>query len=127
MNRCELDFINSVEQGVELIRKIGAGSPKLMPDVFHMNIEDQTIGGELEKWAFHIGYIHLADSNRLSPGKGHTDFGDIFSHARRSGYDGWFSVEILPKPDAYVAARKGFKTDHRPFYHFVSNLPGKDP
>ncbi|MDR1626919.1 MAG: sugar phosphate isomerase/epimerase [Spirochaetia bacterium] len=106
VNRYELDFVNSVEEGARIIERIGSGGIKLMPDVFHMNIEDATIGGELEKWIDKIGYVHLADSNRLAPGQGHTDFDDIFAHLKKAGYAGWVSVEILPKPEPYTAAQQ---------------------
>jgi sugar phosphate isomerase/epimerase len=105
VNRYELNFINSVREGVALIEKINMSNMKLMPDVFHMNIEDNTIGGELARNINHIAYIHLADSNRLSPGQGHTDFQDIFSHLEDVKYNGWLSVEILPEPDPDTAAK----------------------
>jgi sugar phosphate isomerase/epimerase len=104
VNRYELDFINTVEEGVRVLEATGADNIKLMPDVFHMNIEDRTIGGELLTWIDSIGYIHLADSNRLAPGQGHTDFNDIFTSLKQGRYDGWLSVEILPKPDPHTAA-----------------------
>ena len=104
VNRYEIDFINSVEEGVELMRKVDMPNMKLMPDVFHMNIEDRTIRGELAKYIDYVAYIHLADSNRLAPGRGHTDFEDIFAGLKEAGYDGWVSVEILPKPDPDTAA-----------------------
>lgn len=106
VNRYEIDFINSVEEGVELMKKVNMANMKLMPDVFHMNIEDRTIGGELAKYIDYIVYIHIADSNRLAPGQGHSDFQDIFAKLKQSGYDGWVSVEILPKPDPDTAARQ---------------------
>jgi len=106
VNRYEIDFINSVAEGVDLMKKVGRPNMKLMPDVFHMNIEDRTIGGELERHIEYVGYIHFADSNRLAPGQGHTDFADILAHLRRAKYDGWISVEILPKPNPDTAARQ---------------------
>mgnify|MGYP000234243284 CR=1 FL=1 len=104
VNRYEIDFVNSVAQGADLLHKVNRPNLKLMPDVFHMNIEDRTLGGELARHIEQIGYIHLADSNRRAPGQGHTDFQDIFHHLKRSGYDGWVSVEILPEPDPDRAA-----------------------
>jgi sugar phosphate isomerase/epimerase len=104
VNRYEIDFINSVEEGVALIKKVNMPNMKLMPDVFHMNIEDTSIGGELAKHIDFVEYIHLADSNRLAPGQGHTDFVDIFTRLKQAGYDGWVSLEILPKPDPDTAA-----------------------
>lgn len=106
VNRYEIDFINNVEEGAALMEKVGRPNMKLMPDVFHMNIEDVSVGGELARHIRHVGYIHLADSNRLAPGQGHTDFEDIFDHLARVGYDGWVSVEILPNPDPDTAARQ---------------------
>ena len=107
VNRYEIDFINSVEEGVELIKEAGISNFKLMPDVFHMNIEDRGIGPTLVKHAAHIEYIHLADSNRLAPGQGHTDFQEIFDSLKAMKYKGWVSMEILPRPDPETAARQG--------------------
>lgn len=109
VNRYEIDFINSVEQGVELMKKVNRPNMKLMPDVFHMNIEDITIGGVLESNIDYVGYIHLADSNRMAPGQGHTDFQDIFAHLKAGGYDGWVSVEILPIPNPDAAAENAVR------------------
>jgi sugar phosphate isomerase/epimerase len=109
VNRYEIDFINSVGQGVELMKKVDRPNMKLMPDVFHMNIEDRTIGDELAENIDYIRYIHLADSNRLAPGQGHTDFNDIFDNLKKAKYDGWVSVEILPKPDPDTAAAQAVK------------------
>lgn len=109
VNRYEIDFINTIAEGVELIQKVGRPNMKLMPDVFHMNIEDVSIGGELSRHIDYIGYIHFADSNRLAPGQGHTDFPDIFNHLKSANYDGWASIEILPNPDPDTAARQAIE------------------
>ncbi len=109
VNRYEIDFINSVQEGVELLAKMGLENLKLMPDTFHMNIEDRSIGGELAKYIKHVAYIHFADSNRLAPGQGHTNFEAIFDHLQEVGYDGWISLEILPRPDPDTAARQGIE------------------
>lgn len=106
VNRYEINFINSVKEGVILLNKVKHPNLKLMPDIFHMNIEDVNMGEELSKHIGHIAYIHLADSNRLAPGWGHTNFEDIFSHLRMVNYHGWLSVEILPIPEPYSAAKQ---------------------
>jgi 5-keto-L-gluconate epimerase len=109
VNRYEINFINSVEQGAELMRKVGAPNMALMPDLFHMNIEDRTLGGVLEQFAEHVAYIHFADSNRLAPGQAHTDFPAVFASLARMQFDGWISVEILPQPDPDTAARQAIE------------------
>lgn len=104
VNRTEIDFINNVEQGADLMKKINMPNMMLMPDVYHMHLEDGPIGPTLARHIDHIRYIHLADSNRLAPGQGKTDFGEIFRCLRTANYDGWVAVEILPLPDPDTAA-----------------------
>jgi sugar phosphate isomerase/epimerase len=106
VNRYEINFINSVAEGAALIARVGWPNIGLMPDVFHMNIEDVRIGETLAEYGPLVRYIHLADSNRRAPGQGHLDFDDVFIGLKRSGFDGWAAVEILPFPDPDTAARQ---------------------
>lgn len=106
INRYETDFINNIDEGVRLLKKIGSKRIMLMPDIFHMNIEDKKIGPALSENIEYIKYIHLADSNRLAPGNGHTNFDSIFIHLQNSGYDGWVCAEILPLPSPGEAAKQ---------------------
>lgn len=106
VNRYETDFINSVEEGIQLMKKIDRGNMMLMPDTFHMNIEDKQIGPILEENIDYIKYIHFADSNRLAPGEGHINFREIFDHLLSAKYNGWISAEILPNPTPDIAARQ---------------------
>jgi sugar phosphate isomerase/epimerase len=77
-----------------------------MADVFHMNIEDASITGELAKYYGYVKYLHFADSNRLAPGWGHTDFESIHNLLHERNYDGWISFEMLPEPNPMDAARQ---------------------
>jgi 5-keto-L-gluconate epimerase len=107
VNRYELNYINSVDpDGIALVRRIGHPSVKLMPDVFHMNIEDASIAASLVAAGEMVGYCHLADSNRWAPGQAHTDFGAILHALDTIGYDDWVAVEILPYPSADEAAQQ---------------------
>lgn len=109
INRYESNFINSVGDGLELLGKIGRPNIKLMPDVFHMNIEDASIAGSFEKAGQAVGYVHFADSNRWAPGQGHLDFPAILAALRKIGYDSYVTVEILQFPDPDTAARQAIE------------------
>ena len=106
VNRYEIDFVNTVAEGVALLKKIQMPNMMLMPDVFHMNIEDKSIGFELARNIKDVRYIHLADSNRHAPGEGHLNFDDLFEKLYEVKYNGWVSAEILPVPDPDTAAKK---------------------
>jgi sugar phosphate isomerase/epimerase len=109
VNRYEINFINNCDEGAALIDRLKIPGLKLMPDVFHMNIEDVSIEGNLKKFIHYIAYVHFADSNRLAPGWGHLDFASIVQALNEVGYTGWGSVEILPRPDPDSAARQAIQ------------------
>jgi 5-keto-L-gluconate epimerase len=106
VNRYEINYINSCSDGGRLLEKLNRSNVLLMPDIFHMNIEDIDIAGELEKYIDRIGYIHFADSNRYYPGNAHMDFPSIIQTLKKNHYEGYVGVEILPEPNPDTAAAK---------------------
>jgi sugar phosphate isomerase/epimerase len=115
INRYETNFINNVEDASEIVKRLKIENLFIMPDLFHMNIEDSSIENSLAKHIDKIKYIHLADSNRLAPGMGHLDFDSIFATLQKTGYDGWLTMEILPNPTPVLAASEAIKTIKRKF------------
>jgi len=106
VNRYEIDFVNNLDQCAEIIELVNKPNFKMMPDVFHMNIEDSKIGEALIKHANYIEYIHFASSNRIALGEGHLDWNEIFTSLNEIRYKGWTTVEILPYPTPEIAAKK---------------------
>lgn len=110
VNRYEINFLNTVDECASMIRSFGHDKLVMMPDVFHMNIEDPSIEGALWKNADLVGYIHFADTNRWAPGRGHMDFQSIINTLKSIGFDGYASVEILPYPEPDQAAFEAIST-----------------
>jgi 5-keto-L-gluconate epimerase len=106
VNRYELNFINTLDEAAALLARVQRRNLGLMPDVFHMNIEEATLGATLARHRGLVRYIHLADSNRLAPGQGHLDFEDVFQGLRAAGFNGWAAIEILPRPNPETAVRQ---------------------
>jgi sugar phosphate isomerase/epimerase len=104
VNRYEIDFLNNLDQTVEILKKVNRPNFKMMPDLFHMNIEDANIKDSLIKYGEYIEYIHFADSNRHAPGDGHINYREVFEALDTIGYNGWTTVEILPFPNPDTAA-----------------------
>ncbi len=100
LNRYEDHMLNRVEQAVELCQTAGHPSIKVMGDLFHMNIEEDDLRAAI-RWAEgHLAHVHLADSNRLQPGAGHTDFAGTFDALRDIGFDGHMAMECGIRGDA---------------------------
>ena len=106
INRYESNFLNSLDDAAEMIESLPHKNIGIMADVFHMNIEDDHIVGSLLRNFSHVKYIHIADSNRLAPGWGHTDFASIAMILRQMCYQGWLCAEILPGADPDASAQQ---------------------
>jgi sugar phosphate isomerase/epimerase len=116
LNRYEDHMLNRVEQAVELCEAIGRPSIKVMGDLFHMNIEEDDLDEAIRRANGHMAHVHLADSNRLQPGAGHTDFAGAFGALRDIGFDGYMAMEcgirgnareVLPEVVRHLRSRMG--------------------
>ncbi len=93
LNRYEDHMVNTLAQGAEVVRAVGSPAVRLMADLFHMNIEEGDMAAALTETGPLVAHVHLADSSRLEPGTGHTDFAAPFAALRAMGFDGWGAIE----------------------------------
>ncbi len=105
LNRYERNFINTLNEGIEFIKRVGASNLGLLADTFHMNIEEISIYDSIIQAKNYITHVHFADSNRWTPGYGHLDFAKIVQTLKKIDYQGHVSAEILPLPDPDNCAR----------------------
>jgi sugar phosphate isomerase/epimerase len=105
--RYETTLINTLAQGLDLLGRVGAENMGLMPDTFHMNIEEPMIAESLRACGNRIFHFHVADSNRWYPGAGHLDFRSVLASLYATGYRGYVSGEWMPLPDADTSAENG--------------------
>jgi sugar phosphate isomerase/epimerase len=106
LNRYEDHMLNTLEQGVALCKKVGLESVVLMADLFHMNIEEKDSAQALKEARGYLAHIHLADSNRLEPGQGQTDFTKIRTTLENLNYDGFLALECRFQDEALSALKK---------------------
>jgi 5-keto-L-gluconate epimerase len=106
VNRYETNWINSVNDGLQLIEEIGSPALQLLPDTYHMNIEARDMLASLSAVCTHIGYVHFSDSNRLAPGQGHINFPAVLKTLIENGYEGTITSEILPLPSDLEAMQQ---------------------
>jgi len=104
LNRFETDFLNTCDQGLELIAAIGSPAVKLHLDSFHMNIEEKDLGAAIRKAGKHLAHFHACGSDRGTPGGDHTDWKGITSALKAIGYQGDVVIESFT-PDVKVIAR----------------------
>lgn len=99
VNRFEAYMVTTAAEGVRFCRDINSPNAKLLLDVFHMNIEeDSTIGAmSLAMEAGRFGHLHISESNRGLPGLARTDLDwkTLLGHLSRIGYQGVVTMEPM--------------------------------
>lgn len=113
INRYESNWLNTVEEVLDLLDRVGEDNVGVLPDTFHMNIEETDIQAALRLGGARVWHVHLADSNRRAPGWGHLDFAPVVQTLGEMAYSGFLSAEILPVPGALDAARQTIATLRR--------------
>jgi sugar phosphate isomerase/epimerase len=107
VNRYQLDGIANVEEGLAFIAEVGSPALGLTLDTCHMNMEESSWSEPFQRAMAmdRLWHIHLADNNRLAPGRGLIDFRSILGTLKSMGYDRYVSFEILARPDPDGAAK----------------------
>ncbi len=106
LNRYEAYLVNRVEQGLAIAAEVGP-EVGVMADFFHMQIEEVDLAAAIQGAGERLVHVHVADSNRLQPGRGHLDFGPGFGALKEMGYDGYLGIECRvdrPMPEAMAEA-----------------------
>ncbi len=104
LNRYETNLFNTLGTAASFLSVHNLDNIKLLADLFHMNIEESSVGGALADNGAYIGHVHFADSNRRAIGMGHTDMQPVADALRQIHYTGYISAEVFPLPDAESAA-----------------------
>ena len=104
LNRFETDFINTCDQGLQMIRDVGSPVLKLHLDTFHMNIEEKCQGAAIRKAGQHLAHFHACGSDRGTPGNDHIAWGHIAAALEAVKYDGDVVIESFTQ-DVKVIAR----------------------
>lgn len=113
-NRYESAVANSLKDTVDLIKDYGSSFMEILPDTFHMNIEETDMLAALKEYAPYYSSIHLSDNNRYFPGYGAIDFEKIFEQLISIGYEGGFAFEGNIK--------ESFAHDSREAMSFINNI-----
>lgn len=95
-NRYETYLITKLDMALKMVNEVGLENVGVMGDTFHMNIEESNMGDAIRNVGKKLYYLHIADSNRAAPGRGHIDFEEIAQALKDIDYNGWISMELLP-------------------------------
>ncbi|MGD1887865.1 MAG: sugar phosphate isomerase/epimerase family protein [Cohaesibacteraceae bacterium] len=104
VNRYETHLLNTGQQAVEMVERVGAGNMFVHLDTYHMNIEEKGVANGILAARDHLRYIHLSESDRGVPGKGTCDWDEIHAALAAIGFKGGLAMESfmnMPPEIAY--------------------------
>ena len=93
LNRFETDLLNTVDEAVELLSRVGSPYVGLHLDTFHMDVEETNTPAAVShsgSWATHF---HASENNRGVPGTGHIPWDEVRRSLETIGYTGLVVVE----------------------------------
>ncbi len=85
-NRYEATLAHSVDEAWELAAPFEGKNVYILPDTFHMNIEEADMEDALRRHVDHFISFHVSDNNRFFPGLGAIDFAEILEMLKRVGF-----------------------------------------
>lgn len=88
-NHYEAACVNTVGEGADM----ATGPWGVLPDTYHMNIEESSTASAITTYSDLYRNIHLSDNNRYFPGFGAVDFFQVLCLLKAIGYEGTMAVE----------------------------------
>src|SRR5262245_2849118 len=93
LNRFETYFLNLASAAAKFCDELCATNIGILLDTVHCNIEEKSIGAELNAAGRLLMPIHSCESDRGIPGTGNVHWPEFFQTLAEVGYDGWLTIE----------------------------------
>jgi len=107
LNRFEAYVLTTMDGVAEHVKAVGMPNFKAMFDTFHANIEEDDPVASIRRHSDIIVHVHISETNRGVPGRGHNDWPGIFRALRSGGYDNWLTIEAFGRViPAFAAATR---------------------
>ena len=107
VNRFECYFVNTMEDLGAYLDTVDHPMIGALYDTFHANIEEKDPVAAFETIRPHVKHVHITENDRGVPGRGHVPWAETYAAIKRSGYDGWLTIEAFGRalPDLAAATR----------------------
>ena len=103
LNRYETDCINTVEQAIALIDRVGSDALKIHIDTYHMHIEESNSAAAIRQSAGYIGHVHASASHRGILGQDQIDWQGVIDALKFIDYQGDIVVEGFSSDNQTIA------------------------
>lgn len=98
-------LIETTDEYLEVAERVGSPAIGLNFDIGHAFCMSEDLPRQIARMAPHTRHYHLEDiastrvHHHMVPGTGAIDFTEVVGAIRKTGYDGWLTVELYPSVD----------------------------
>lgn len=108
LNRYETNFLNTAEEGLELISEVNLENIGLLLDTYHMGIEEKNPNLAVLNAGKHLFHIHAPENDRGTPGTGNVDWSGMSESLKKIEFNGFVVMESGSPKAEEVAKCGGF-------------------
>ena len=102
VNRFEQFLLNTAEEAVAYVKRVGSPNLKILLDTYHMNIEEDSFDQAIRTAGALLGHLHTGESNRKPPGRGHLPWKEIGAALKATAFAGWVVMEPFLMPGGEI-------------------------
>ncbi|HEX6068654.1 MAG TPA: sugar phosphate isomerase/epimerase [Longimicrobiaceae bacterium] len=95
LNRFETSFLNTTAQTLELVERVNHPGVGLALDMFHLGIEEKSLGDAIRLARGRLKHVQVAENDRGTPGTGQLAWDEVAQALREIGYDGRVVIETF--------------------------------
>jgi hydroxypyruvate isomerase len=100
------NYLIHTKDAAEMTRLIGSEKLKILYDVYHMQLNEGNLCGNIGESIDQIGHVHVADvPGRHEPGTGEINYHRVFSCLEEAGYTGLIGYELFPETTTAEAVK----------------------
>jgi hydroxypyruvate isomerase len=100
------------EHGARILKAVDSPNVRMLFDIYHQQISEGNLSGNIRKYKDLIGYFQLADHpGRHEPGTGEINYARVLRTIHDVGYKGAIGLEMSPSGDPMVALQAVRKVD----------------
>jgi D-psicose/D-tagatose/L-ribulose 3-epimerase len=107
INRFEQFLLNTCVEAVKYVEEIDNPACRILLDTFHMNIEEDSIGGAIRHAGRYLSALHVGETNRKLPGMGRMPWAEVKKALDDINFDGPIVMEPFVLPGGTIGRNIG--------------------
>jgi D-psicose/D-tagatose/L-ribulose 3-epimerase len=99
INRYETYMLNTIQDGLDFVKRVDSEQIKIHFDTYHGNIEEKSIPNAIRSAKGKIHHVHFSENDRGIPGTGSIQWTQVKEALLDIDYNRWIVLECFVKPD----------------------------